>query len=201
MKHEDVEKNVHHPHIIPMSKSFAYTRFSCFLLCLSLIAACQKDNDTINWSPTQALPPDTTNTGGNPIDTNETQNLVVQWQAVLIGDEAFFGDTSTIAYAYDSLASLHEFSCFDSFGRQMILRMPDLELGADTLSFSSTATITLIDGPLVFDTSFNPNGYINIYANANGRISALFESDLNDNAGSGQEKELVNGIIQNIPYQ
>jgi hypothetical protein len=184
-----------------MTKSLLSTRFALLILCLSLIASCQKDNDINNWSPTQGLPPDTTDGGGNPIDTNETQNLIVQWQAVLIGDEAFYGDTTTIAYAYDTLAALHEFSCFDQYGRQLILRMPDLELGQDTISFSTSTSITLVDGPLVFDTSFNPNGYISIYANANGRISALFESDLNDNAGSGQEKELVNGIIQNIPYQ
>jgi hypothetical protein len=83
----------------------------------------------------------------------------------------------------------------------MILRMPDLEVGEDSISFSSSTSIILIDDTLVFDTSFNPNGYISIYMNSNGRISAMFESDLNDNAGSGQEKELVNGIIQNIPFQ
>jgi hypothetical protein len=176
-------------------------RFIITVVGLCLFASCQKDTDTTNWSPTQALPTDTLDNGGNPGDTNQIQTITMQWQAVLIGDEAFYGDTSTIQYVYDTLAAMHEFSCLDSYGRQMILRLPDLDVAEDTISFSSSTTITLIDGPLVFDTSFNPNGYITIYANSNGRISALFESDLNDNGGSGQEKELVNGIIQNIPYQ
>lgn len=176
-------------------------RFIITIIGLCLFASCQKDTDSANWSPTQALPPDTIDAGGNPIDTNQNPTITKVWQAVLIGDEAFYGDTSTIQYAYDTVAAMHEFSCLDLYGRQMILRMPDLEIEEDTISFSSTTSITLIDGPLIFDTSFNPNGYIIIYANSNGRISALFESDLNDNAGSGQEKELVNGIIQNIPYQ
>jgi hypothetical protein len=184
-----------------MSHIYVQTRLLITIVGLCLFASCQKDTDITNWSPTQGLPADTTDNGGNPIDTNQTQYFPFQWQAVLIGDEAFYGDSSTVQYAYDTLASMHEFSCIDQLGRQMILRMSDLELGEDTISFSNTTSITLIDGSLVFDTSFNPNGYINIYSNANGRISALFESDLNDNAGSGQEKELVNGILQNIPYQ
>lgn len=184
-----------------MQHNYVKNQLIITILGLCLFASCQKDNDITNWSPTQALPPDSTDTGGNPIDTNQTQNITMQWQAVLIGDEAFTGDTTTIQYAYDTLASLHEFSCLDSYGRQMILRMPDLEVGEDTISFASSTSIMLIDDTLVFDTSFNPNGYIRIYMNSNGRISAMFESDLNDNAGSGQEKELVNGIIQNIPFQ
>jgi hypothetical protein len=184
-----------------MSHNTLNTRLFITIISLCLFASCQKDTDITNWSPTQALPADTTDNGGNPTDTNQIQNYPFQWQAVLIGDEAFYGDSSSVQYVYDTLAAMHEFSCLDQQGRQMILRLPDLELGADTITFSNTTSITLIDGPLVFDTSFNPNGYITIYSNSNGRISALFESDLNDNAGSGQEKELVNGIIQNIPYQ
>jgi hypothetical protein len=199
LKREVLEKEL--INTIAMSQNQFAIHIFITALVLCLFVSCQKDTDNINWSPTQALPADTTDNNENPIDTNQTQYFPFQWQAVLIGDEAFYGDSSTVQYVYDTLAAMHEFSCFDQFGRQMILRMPDLEVGDDTISFSNTTSITLIDGPLVFDTSFNPNGYISIYSNANGRISALFESDLNDNAGSGQEKELVNGIIQNIPYQ
>jgi hypothetical protein len=86
-------------------------------------------------------------------------------------------------------------------GRQMIIRMPDLEIGNETISFTNSASITLIDDTLVFDTNFNPNGYINIYSNSNGRISAFFASNLNDIAGSGQEQEMVNGHLQNVRYE
>jgi hypothetical protein len=79
--------------------------------------------------------------------------------------------------------------------------MPDVEIATDTLSFGGSASITLIDDTLTFDTSFNPNGYISIYSNSNGKISALFEADLNDNSGSGQDKELVNGMLQNVRFQ
>ena len=201
MKHEDVEKNLSAIRHTLMLHKYSTTRLFITVIGLCLFVSCQKDTDITNWSPTQALPADTTDNSGNPIDTNQIQSFPFQWQAVLIGDEAFYGDSSTVQYVYDTLAAMHEFSCLDQQGRQMILRMPDLELGDDTISFVNTTSITLIDGDLVFDTSFNPNGYISIYSNSNGRISAIFESDLNDNEGSGQEKELVNGIIQNIPYQ
>jgi hypothetical protein len=166
-----------------------------------LFAACQKDNDTIDWSPTQALPTDTVEVDETPGDTNQVPAFPFQWQAVLQGNEAFIGDSASAVYTYDTLAAMHEFSCIDQLGRQMILRLPDLEIGADTLSFESSVSITLIDGSQVFDASANPNGYIAIYDNSNGRISALFESDLTDLAGSGQEQEVVNGVLQNVRYQ
>lgn len=165
------------------------------------ITSCFKDDDGVNWSPTQALPPDTTYNSNNPNDSNQVTSFPFVWQAILIGDQPFYGDSASTQYAYDTLSALHEFSCFDQLGRQLILRLPDLDIATDTLSFSSTASIALLDGPLVYDSNFNPNGYISIYSNANGRISALFESDLNDNSGSGQDKELVNGVLENVRYQ
>jgi hypothetical protein len=160
-----------------------------------------KDDDGVNWSPTQALPADTTDINNNPNDSNAVSSFPFVWQAVLIGDESFSGDSASTQHVYDTLAGLHEFWCMDQLGRQMILRLPDLDLGTDTLSFSNTTSITLIDGSLVYDSNFNPNGYIIIYSNTNGRVSALFESDLNDNSGSGQDIELVNGILQNVRYE
>ncbi len=171
------------------------------LVVVALLGSCQKDNDITNWSPTQALPADTTDLQENPTDTTPTLTFPFQWQAVIIGDESFYGDSTTFQHAYDSLAQLHEFSCFDQYGRKMILRMPDVEIGTDTLSFNSSSSIELIDDTLTFNTSFNPNGYISIYSNSNGKISALFEADLNDIAGSGQDKELVNGMLQNVRFQ
>ena len=173
------------------------------LLAISLfsVTSCMKDDDGVNWSPTQALPVDTTDNSNNPNDSNQVTSFPFVWQAILIGDQPFYGDSASTQYMYDTLSALHEFSCLDQLGRQLILRMPDLDLGTDTLSFSSTASIALLDGSLVYDSNFNPNGYIIIYENTNGRISALFESDLNDNSGSGQDKELVNGILQNVRYQ
>jgi hypothetical protein len=86
-------------------------------------------------------------------------------------------------------------------GRQMILRLADLNEGEHFISFDNATSITFNANGNIYDTNFNPNGYINIYSNANGRISALFESDLNDNSGTGQDLELVNGMLQNAPYQ
>jgi hypothetical protein len=184
-----------------MSHNTLKTRLVITIVGLCLFASCQKDNDITNWSPTQGLPADTTDLQDNPTDTTPTQAFPFQWQAVLIGDESFFGDSTTFQHVYDTLAAMHEFSCFDQYGRQMILRMPDLELGEDSISFSNTSSITLIDDTLTFDTSFNPNGYIYITSNSNGRISAIFEADLNDNSGSGQDKELVNGLLQNVRFE
>jgi len=184
-----------------MRKAITCMYGSSLMLVIALLSSCQKDNDITNWSPTQALPADTTDLQDNPTDTTPTQSFPFQWQAILIGDESFYGDSTTFQHAYDTVAQLHAFSCFDQYGRQMILRMPDVAIGTDTISFSGSASITLIDDTLTFDTSFNPNGYISIYSNSNGKISALFEADLNDNAGSGQDKELVNGMLQNVRFQ
>lgn len=170
--------------------------------CIALFSSCTKDTDGLNWSPTQALPPDTTDQNTpDPVDTNQTLNFPFNWQAVLIGDDAFTGDSSTYQYSYDTLTTMHEFSCFDNLGRQIVLRLPDLNLGDHPISFSTSTSITLIDGPSIFDTSFNPNGSINIYSNGNGHVSALFESDLSDIAGTGQIKELVNGNLENAAIQ
>ena len=168
---------------------------------ISVLSSCSKDTDITNWSPTQALPPDTTVNTNNPIDTNQIVTYPFNWEAVLIGNTNFFGDSASYVYTFDTLAAMHEFTCQDAMGRQMILRLADLNEGEHFISFDNATSITFNANGNIYDTNFNPNGYINIYSNANGRISALFESDLNDNAGSGQEKELVNGIFQNIPYQ
>ena len=183
-----------------MSIKTVYTRLVITIVGLCLFASCQKDTDITNWSPTQALPPDTVAIEETPEDTNHVLAFPFQWQAILQGNEAFIGDSASTVYVYDTLAAMHEFSCIDQLGRQMILRLPDLEIGSDTLSFESEVSITLIDGSQVFDASANPNGYIAIYANSNGRISALFESDLTDLGGSGQEQEVVNGVLQNVRY-
>jgi hypothetical protein len=172
------------------------------VISIAFISSCTKDTDGENWSPTQALPPDTiSNINDNPIDTNQVESYPFNWQAILIGDESFLGDSSTYQHTYDTLTFMHEFSCMDAYGRQLILRLPDLELGDHPISFATPTTITLIDDTIVFDTGFNPNGYINIYFNSNGRISALFESDLTDIGGTGQIKELVNGLLENVPYE
>jgi hypothetical protein len=173
------------------------------ILGVAFITSCTKDTDGENWSPTQALPPDTTsnNNNNNPIDTGGILSYPFNLQAILIGDQSFLGDSTTYQYTYDTLATMHEFSCIDVNGRQLILRLPDLDLGDHPISFATTTTITLIDGTVVFDTGFNPNGYINIYSNSNGRISALFESDMTDIGGTGQIKELVNGLMENAPYE
>jgi hypothetical protein len=173
------------------------------ILCVALITSCTKDTDGENWSPTQALPPDTTanNNNNNPIDTNQVQSYPFNMQAILIGDQSFLGDSTTYQYTYDTLTTMHEFSCNDVYGRQLILRLPDLNLGDHPISFSTSTTITLIDDTVVFDTGFNPNGYVNIYSNSNGRISALFESDMTDIGGTGQIKELVNGLLENASFE
>ena len=184
-----------------MQKAINRTYGAGLLVVIALLGSCQKDNDITNWSPTQALPADTTDVQDIPNDTTPAQTFPFQWSAILIGDESFSGDSTTFQHVYDTLEATHEFSCFDQYGRQMILRMPDLEIGTDTISFNNASSITLIDDTLTFNTSFNPNGYISIYANSNGRISAIFEADLNDNAGSGQDKELVNGQLLNVRFQ
>jgi hypothetical protein len=171
---------------------------------IAMLSSCSKDTDITNWSPTQALPADTTgnnNNNNNPIDTNQVQTFPFNWEAVLIGNTPFFGDSSSYVYTFDTLAAMHEFTCQDAMGRQMILRLADLNLGDHSISFDNTTAIIYIDNGNVFDTSFNPNGYINIFSNSNGRISAVFESDLNDNSGTGQDLELVNGMLQNAAYQ
>jgi hypothetical protein len=186
---------------MPMSRNTLKTRLFITVVGLCLFASCQKDNDITNWSPTQALPADTTDIEDIPNDTNPSQTFPFQWSALLIGDESFYGDSATFLHVYDTLLAIHEFSCFDQYGRQMILRMPDLEIGTDTISFSNASSLALVDDTLTFDTSFNPNGYISIYSNSDGRISALFEADLSDNEGSGQVKELVNGQLVNVRFQ
>lgn len=177
------------------------------LYTLASLVSCRKDTDGINWSPTQPLPSDTIEDPIDTVDTTDTTDTTgtlgfpFLWEAILIGDENFYGDSLSAQYVFDTLASMHEFSCIDQMGRQMIIRMPDLEIGNETISFTNSASITLIDDTLVFDTNFNPNGYINIYSNSNGRISAFFASNLNDIAGSGQEQEMVNGHLQNVRYE
>ena len=120
------------------------------LVVVALLGSCQKDNDITNWSPTQALPADTTDLQENPTDTTPTLTFPFQWQAVIIGDESFYGDSTTFQHAYDSFAQLHEFYCFEQSGIQLILRNPDVEIRTETLSFNSSMTHNLTEAPLTF---------------------------------------------------
>ncbi len=185
-----------------MKKFTLFTVLFAFASCLVVFSSCTKDADSSNWSPTQALPSDTHDDTTNvPNDTASIDTNAFVWQSLIIGDDAFQGDSSTFQYAYDAVSLLHIFSCYDSMGRVMTIRLPSLDPGEYTISFSNSAYISLEDNSVLFDTSFNPNGSVLITQNNNNRISAQFQSDLNDNGITGQVKSLVNGTLTNVPYQ
>ncbi|MFM9005184.1 MAG: hypothetical protein ACKOSR_06740, partial [Flavobacteriales bacterium] len=145
-----------------MKKSILFAGLFLLAACVGMFTSCTKDTDASNWSPTQALPPDTTDT--IPDATNDTipdDTTSFLWQSQIIGDNAFQGDSSTFQHIYDSVAMLHFFSCSDASGRIMTLRLPSLEPGEYTISFDNSVYISFADNNgVLFDTSFNPNGSV-----------------------------------------
>ena len=185
-----------------MKKVTLFTVLFVFISCLAVLSSCTKDMDNSNWSPTQALPSDTIDDNNDvPLDTIPTDTSAFAWQSLVIGDDAFIGDSTTFLHTYDSVSMLHIFNCTDSFGRTMSIRLPSLDPAEYLISFDNSAYISLTDDTLLFDSSFNPNGSIVITENSGNTISGQFQSDLNDNGISGQVRNLVNGVFNNVPYQ
>ncbi len=185
-----------------MKKSILFLGLLGVHLCYVMFTSCTKDTDASNWSPTQAVPADSTDENTDvPNDTLSADTNAFAWHVLIIGDDAFNGDSNTVQYVFDSVSALHIFNCTDALGREMIVRLPDLNPGEHTISFANSTYLALLDDTLLFDTSFLPNGSVYITKNSNGRISALFESDLYDIGGSGQVKNLVNGAFSNVSYE
>jgi len=170
---------------------------------LSLIAclsSCMKDDDGINYSPTQGLlnePGDSIPDNNNPQDTLATFDM--QWYADFLGQSSFYGDSTSFVYAYDSVLLAHTFTCVDMLGRQMTIMVENLNPGTHTLNFDSNV-ISVLQDTVLFNGTVAPTGVINITDTSNHRLTAVFHADLSSFVTSDQIL-VRNGLLENIPFE
>jgi len=174
-----------------------------FALFICVFSSCVKDDDPTNYSPTQALPEEPLDTIPNneeeePQDTLP-EIIEMSWFADLEGFPAFYGDSTTFQYAYDSLLEVHEFSCQDLLGRQMFILVEDLAPGSYPLNFDLNI-IRVLEDTVVYDGGFMPAGTITILDTTGHRITAGFDASL-ISFNTGATLNVVNGLLENIPFE
>ncbi len=172
------------------------------VICIASLGGCVQDDDLTNYSPTQALPeapqdtiPD--NDEEEPIDSLP-EAIDMTWFADLEGFPAFYGDSTTFQYTYDSLLEVHEFSCQDLLGRQMFILIDDLAPGSYPLNFDSNI-IRVIADTAIYDGGSVPSGSIQILDTTGHRITAGFDAFL-ISFQTGANLTVVNGLMENIPF-
>lgn len=170
------------------------------LSLVTCLSSCMKDDDGINYSPTQGLPNepgDSIPDNNNPQDT--LANFDMQWYADFLGQPSFYGDSTSFVYAYDSVLLAHTFTCVDMLGRQMTIMVENLNPGTHTLNFD-TNSISVMQDTLLFNGTVAPTGLINITDTSNHRLTAIFHADLSSFVTSDQIL-VRNGLLENIPFE
>lgn len=183
-------------------------RNSTFLLTLSLfsvlvcISSCMKDDDVTNYSPTQGLPANTQDSipdnNNNPGDTLPDA-VDMLWFADIPGSPAFYGDSATFVYAFDSTLQVHTFTCTDQIGREMILVLENLNPGTHTLNFD-TNIISVQQDTVLFNGTVAPTGFIQIQDTTQHLLTAVFQADLSSFT-TGAPMLVRNGVLDNIPFE
>ena len=179
------------------------TRIGLFALLICAFSSCVQDDDLTNYSPTQALPEEPLDSIPNneeeePQDTLP-EIIEMSWFAELEGFPAFYGDSTTFQYAYDSLLEVHEFSCQDLLGRQMFILVEDLAPGSYPLNFDSNI-IRVISDMVVYDGGATPSGSITILDTTGHRLTAGFDATV-VSFNTGGTLNIVNGLLENIPFE
>jgi hypothetical protein len=162
-----------------------------------------KDDDLTNYSPTQALPEEPQDTIPDNNDDDEPVDTLpevfdMNWFADVEGFPAFYGDSTTFQYSYDSIMGVHEFSCQDLLGRQMFILLDDLAPGPYALNFDANI-IRVIADTAVYDGGSFPSGSIQILDTTGHRLTAGFDATLTS-FETGASLSIVNGLMENIPF-
>jgi hypothetical protein len=183
-------------------------RSSTFLVTLSLISvlvclsSCLKDDSDGNYSPTQELPADPQDSipdnNNNPGDTIP-EAIDMLWFADIPGASAFYGDSATMVYAFDSVLQVHTFTCTDQMGREMTIVLENLNPGIHTLNFD-TNIISVQDDTVLFNGTVNPTGFLNIQDTTQHLLTAVFQADLSSFT-TGAQMLVRNGVLDNIPFE
>ncbi|MFN5621880.1 MAG: hypothetical protein ACK478_11305 [Flavobacteriales bacterium] len=179
-----------------------YALLGALTFCITCQVGCVQDDDLTNYSPTQALPeePQDTIPDDNyeePIDTLP-EAIDMNWFADFEGFPAFYGDSTTFQYSFDSIMGVHEFSCQDLLGRQMFILLDDLAPGSYGLNFDSNI-IRVIADTTVYDGGSSPMGSIQIIDTTGHRLTAGFDCSLTS-FETGGTLNVVNGLMENIPF-
>jgi hypothetical protein len=185
-----------------MSLISRYAFVGVITLLIAGLCGCVQDDDLTNYSPTQALPEEPQDTVPDedeeePVDTLP-EAIDMNWYADLEGFPAFYGDSTTFQYSYDSLLEVHEFSCQDLLGRQLFILLDDLSPGSYSLNFD-TNIIRVISDSVVFDGGASPAGSIQIIDTTGHRLTAGFDAILTS-FNTGATLNVVNGLMENIPF-
>lgn len=192
-----------HRNLYAMRLFSRLARIGLFAILICAFSSCFQDDDITNYSPTQALPEEVQDS--IPDDNNEEPQdtlpevVAMSWFAELEGFPAFYGDSTTFEYAYDSLLEVHEFSCQDLLGRQMFILVEDLAPGSYQLNFDSNIIRVLAD-TVIYDGGFMPSGSITILDTTDHRLTAGFDAAL-ISFNTGATLNVVNGLLENIPFE
>lgn len=186
-----------------MPSIYRFTLFGILVVWIAAMSSCVKDDDITNYSPTQALPEvplDTIPDDNNEEPTDTLPEIIdMNWFADLEGFPAFYGDSTTFQYSYDSLLQVHEFSCQDLLGRQMYILLEDLAPGSYPLNFD-TNVIRVISDTVVYDGGAFPSGSIQIIDTTGHRLTAGFDATVTS-FNTGATLNVVNGLMENIPFE